>query len=147
MGAAEVARFLDQDLPWLDDLVRAQRPLRVPVVLTRDEVRAGVERLSGVPRLMALLMYGAGLRVLECARLRVKDVDFQSNQIVVRNGKGNKDRVTTVLPEALKPPLHRHLEDVRLLHERDVAQAPGQVYLPYALDRKLPGAAGEWGWQ
>jgi integron integrase len=137
---------LDLDLPWLDDLVRARRPPRLPVVLTRDEVRAIVERLSGVPRLMALLMYGAGLRVLECARLRAKDVDFQTNQLVVRSGKGDKDRVT-MLPATVKADLARHLAPVRLQHQRDVAAGAGWVELPTAFARKYPNAGREWGWQ
>jgi integron integrase len=137
---------LDQDLPWLDDLVRAQRPPRLPVVLTRDEVRAIVERLSGVPRLMALLMYGAGLRVLECARLRAKDLDFSTNQLVVRSGKGDKDRVT-MLPATVKADLARHLASVRVQHQRDVAAGAGWVELPAALGRKYPNAGREWGWQ
>jgi integron integrase len=137
---------LDQDLPWLDDLVRARRPPRLPVVLTRDEVRAIVERLSGVPRLMALLMYGVGLRLLECARLRAKDVDFQTNQLVVRSGKGDKDRVT-MLPATVKADLARHLAPVRVQHQRDVAAGAGWVELPAALGRKYPNAGREWGWQ
>jgi integron integrase len=137
---------LDQDLPWLDDLVRARRPPRLPVVLTRDEVRAIVEQLSGAPRLMALLMYGAGLRVLECARLRAKDVDFQTNQLVVRSGKGDKDRVT-MLPATVKADLARHLAPVRVQHQRDVAAGAGWVELPTALGRKYPNAGREWGWQ
>jgi len=106
---------LERDLPWLEDVVRAKRPRRLPCVLTRDEVRAVLDQLEGIPRLMVLLLYGAGLRLLECARLRVKDVDFGSNQITVRAGKGNKDRIT-VLPEAAKPDLARHLERVRAQH-------------------------------
>jgi integron integrase len=137
---------LAQDLPWLDDLVRAQRPPRLPVVLTRDEVRAIVERLSGVPRLMALLMYGAGLRVLECARLRAKDVDFSTNPLVVRSGKGDKDRVT-MLPATVKADLARHLASARVQHQRDVAAGAGWVELPTALGRKYPNAGREWGWQ
>jgi len=100
---------LGQDLPWLDDVVRAKGAQRLPVVLTRAEVRAVIQQLEGTPRLMALLMYGAGLRLLECARLRVQDLDFSSNQILVRAGKGNKDRVT-MLPAATKGDLARHLE-------------------------------------
>ena len=92
---------LEQDLPWLDDIVRSKRAARLPVVLTREEVRAVLQRMSGVHRLMAILLYGAGLRLLECARLRVKDVDFARNQITVRAGKGDKDRVT-MLPAAVK---------------------------------------------
>jgi integron integrase len=115
-------------------------------VLTRDEVRAVVQRMSGVPRLMAVLLYGAGLRLLECARLRVKDVDFARNQITVRAGKGDKDRVT-MLPASVKAALARHLEAVRTQHERDRAQGAGWVELPYALATKYPNAGREWPWQ
>jgi integrase len=110
---------LEVDLPWMDEIVRAKRPQRLPVVLTRDEVRAVLRRLEGTPRIMAFLLYGAGLRLLECCRLRVQDVDFGSNQIVVRSGKGDKDRVT-MLPVAVKPHLARHLERVREQHRRDL---------------------------
>jgi integrase len=113
---------LGQDLPWLDDLVRARRPHRVPVVMTRDEVRAVLQHLAGVPRLMALLFYGAGLRLLEGARLRVHDVDFGANLIVVRDGKGAKDRVT-MLPAAVKGELARHLEETRRQHARDLQRS------------------------
>jgi site-specific recombinase XerD len=108
---------LEQGLPWLDNVVRAKGAQRLPVVLTRAEVRAVIQQLQGVPRLMALLMYGAGLRLLECARLRVQDVDFASNQLVVRGGKGDKDRVT-MLPAAVKADLTRHLQTVKPQHER-----------------------------
>jgi integron integrase len=137
---------LEQNLPWLDDIVRAKRPERLPVVLTREEVRAVLDRLHGVPRLMGLLLYGAGLRLLECARLRVKDVDVPSNQIVVRSGKGQKDRVT-MLPAAVKAGLARHLEDVRRQHQLDVERGAGWVELPDALRRKYPNAGREWAWQ
>jgi site-specific recombinase XerD len=110
---------LELDLPWLDDVVRAKRPQRLPIVLTREEVRAALQPLEGVPRLMAHLLYGAGLRLLECCRLRVQDVDFASNQIVVRTGKGEKDRVT-MLPAVVKADLARHLEGVREQHGRDL---------------------------
>ncbi|MDR7482245.1 MAG: integron integrase, partial [Armatimonadota bacterium] len=137
---------LGQDVPWLDGLVHAKRSRRLPVVLTRDEVRALLGHLQGVPRLMALLLYGAGLRLLECARLRVKDIDFSRNQIVVRAGKGDKDRVT-VLPAAVKADLAQHLERVRRQHERDLTRGAGWVELPGALMRKYPNAGREWGWQ
>jgi integron integrase len=105
-----------------------------------------IERIEGVPRLMALLMYGAGLRLLECARLRVKDVDFTANQLVVRSGKGNKDRVT-MLPAVVKADLPRHLAQVREQHTLDLQHGAGWVELPYALARKYPNAGLEWGWQ
>ena len=137
---------LGVDLPWLDDVVRAKRPARLPVVLTRDEVRALLGRLSGSPRLMACLLYGAGLRVLECCRLRVQDIDLGRNQIVVRGGKGDKDRVT-MLPALVKPDLARHLARVRQQHQRDLAAGAGWVELPTALARKYPHAGREWPWQ
>jgi integron integrase len=137
---------LELDLPWLDGIVRARRPERLPVVLTREEVRAVLQRLDGVPRLMACLLYGAGLRLLECCRLRVQDVDFASHQILVRAGKGDKDRVT-MLPEAVKPDLARHLERVREQHRRDLQHGAGWVELPMALARKYPNAGREWAWQ
>src|SRR3989338_1671760 len=137
---------LELDLPWLDGLVRARRPERLPVVLTREEVRAVLQRLDGVPRLIACLLYGAGLRLLECCRLPVQDVDFATNQIVVRGGKGDKDRVT-MLPAMGKPGLVRHLEDVQAQHEAEVAMGAGWVELPTALLRKYPNAGREWAWQ
>jgi integron integrase len=137
---------LGVDLPWLDGIVRAKRPARLPVVLTREEVRAVLARLDGVPRLMACLLYGAGLRVLECCRLRVQDLDFAANQIVVRGGKGDKDRVT-MLPSLVKTDLARHLEEVRAQHQRDLAVGAGWVELPTALLRKYPNAGREWAWQ
>ena len=137
---------LGVELPWLDDVVRAKRPLHLPVVLTRDEIRAVLQRLDGVPRLMAVLLYGAGLRLLECCRLRVKDVDFASNQITVRDGKGHKDRAT-VLPAAVKAELAAHLERVREQHQADLRHGAGWVELPGALVRKYPHAGREWGWQ
>ena len=137
---------LEQELPWLDEVVRARRPQRLPIVLTRDEVRTVLERLDGAPRLMALLLYGAGLRLLECAQLRVKDLDFTTNAIVIRSGKGARDRVT-MLPAAAKPGLLRHLEAMRRQHERDVRRGAGWVELPDALARKYPNAGRTWGWQ
>lgn len=126
---------LGQDLPWLDEVVRAKGPQRLPVVLTRAEVGAVIRELAGTPRLMSLLMYGAGLRLLECARLRVQDVDFAANRIVVRAGKGNKDRVT-VLPATVKAELSRHLQAMKRQHDRDLLRGWGWVELPWALTRK-----------
>jgi integron integrase len=134
------------EIPWLDGLVHAKQPRRLPVVLTRDEVRALLGQLQGTPRLMALLLYGAGLRVLECARLRVKDINFGSNQVVVRAGKGDRDRVT-MLPAAVKADLGRHLDRVRRQYEQDLRGGAGWVELPGALMRKYPNAGREWGWQ
>src|SRR6266581_7713686 len=137
---------LGVQLPWLDGVVRAKRPQSLPVVLTRDEVRAVLERLEGVPRLMAMLLYGAGLRLLECCRLRVKDVDFATNQLVIRDGKGRKDRVT-MLPAAIKSALAAHIERVREQHQADLRHSAGWVDLPGALARKYPNAGREWSWQ
>jgi integron integrase len=137
---------LEQELPWLDGIVRAKMSERLPVVLTRDEVRAILQQLEGPPRLMAILLYGAGLRLLECARLRIKDVDFATNQIVVRAGKGDRDRVT-MLPDAVKPALARHLELAKRQHAVDLAHGAGWVELPWALGRKYPNAGREWPWQ
>ena len=137
---------LEQDLPWLDDIVRAKRPARLPAVLSREEVRAVIRHIDGPPRLMALLLYGAGLRLLECARLRVKDVDFARNQITIRGGKGDKDRVAP-LPAIVAADLARHLEAMKQQHELDVHQGAGWVELPGALARKYPHAGREWPWQ
>ena len=137
---------LEQDLPWLDDMVRAKRPARLPVVLTREEVRALLGQMHGVPRLMGTLLYGAGLRLLECARLRVKDVDFARNQLTVRGGKGDKDRMT-MLPAVVKTELARHLELAKQQHEVDLRHGAGWVELPSALSRKYPNAGREWPWQ
>jgi len=134
---------LDRDVPWLDELVRARRPTRLPVVLSRDEVGVVIRELQGVHRLMATLLYGAGLRLLECARLRVKDVDFGRSQITVRGGKGDRDRLT-VLPATAQAPLARHLLRVRHLHEADLRAGAGWVELPTALAGKYPHAGREW---
>lgn len=134
------------DLPWLDDLVHAQRQQRLPIVLTRDEVRAILDELTGTRRLMASLLYGSGLRLLECCRLRIQDIDFGRNQILVRRGKGDKDRVT-ILPIALRPLLEIQIESARSLHLRDRRAGAGWVELPDALAKKLPSAGHEWIWQ
>ena len=134
------------DLPWMENVVRAKRPQRLPVVLTRAQVARLLERLAGRDALMAGLLYGSGLRLMECARLRVKDVGLERNELVVRDGKGGKDRMT-VLPAALKEALARQLAAVRELHARDLACGLGRVHLPHALARKYPNAAAEPGWQ
>jgi integron integrase len=175
MGAAEIHRFLthlavagdvaastqDQAFSALlslyqkvlavdpgrtEGVIRAKRPRRVPVVLTRSEVRLVLARLTGTYRLIGQVLYGSGLRLLEGLRRRVKDLDFEQGEILVREGKGDKDR-HTVLPDTLEPEFRRHREVVRGLHEQDLAKGLGQVYLPHALDRKLPGAAGAGCWQ
>jgi integron integrase len=137
---------LELDVPWLDGLVRAKRPERLPVVLCRDEVRAVLENLDGTPRLMACLLYGTGLRLLECCRLRVQDVDFHAHQLVVRGGKGDKDRVT-MLPAVLEADLAHQLARAREQHGRDLERGAGCVELPTALARKYPHAGREWPWQ
>jgi integron integrase len=130
----------------LGDVVRAHVPSRVPVVLTRDEVRAVLAQLDDESRLLASLMYGAGLRLSECLRLRVQDVDFDQHEITVRAGKGNKDR-RTMLPSTLEPALTAQLERARWVHRRDLADGWGAVTLPGALDRKYPAASTDWRWQ
>jgi integron integrase len=131
---------LRRPLPWLDDLERARLPVRVPTVLTRDEVRRLLAALDGVKWLMASLLYGAGLRLRECLKLRVKDVDFGYRQIVVRDGKGAKDRVT-MLPASVIEPLVTHLRAIKEVHERDLREGYGDVELPHALARKYPKAS------
>jgi integron integrase len=137
---------LKVDLPWLENVVRATRPRRLPVVLTQPEARAVLVQLQDVQWLVASLLYGSGLRVLETLRLRVKDVDLNIRQVIVRDGKGAKDRVT-VLPEALVQPLKVHLARVRDQHELAIAGGYGGVELPHALARKYPRAHLEWAWQ
>jgi integron integrase len=124
----------------------AKTPQRLPVVLTRAEVQAVIRELSGTYRLMAQLLYGSGLRLLECVRLRVKDLDFAQHALSVRDGKGMKDRITT-LPDRLVAPLQEHLQIVKQLHDADLERGDGAVYLPFALERKYPAANREWGWQ
>jgi integron integrase len=133
-------------LDWLDGVVRAKRPKLLPVVLTRDEVTAILMHLSGTNLIAAMLMYGAGLRLLECLTLRVKDIDFGYRQITVREGKGNKDRVT-ILPASVEPRLKLHLEDVRIQFEKNLKEGGSCVRLPKALVRKYPEANSAWGWQ
>lgn len=137
---------LGHELAGLDDVVRAKRPARLPVVLGRDEVQAILRQLQGVPWLMASLMYGGGLRLLECASLRVKDLDFERGEITVRDGKGQKDRVT-MLPARVVAPLRAHLERVHGQHDQDLKAGHGSVELPAALERKYPRAPWEWAWQ
>ncbi|WP_024869302.1 integron integrase [Pseudoxanthomonas suwonensis] len=137
---------LGVDLPWMEHVVRARRPQRLPVVLSRAQVGQLLGLLAGREALMAGLLYGSGLRLMECVRLRVKDVDLARNELTVRDGKGGKDRMT-VLPAALREPLVRQLAGVRQLHARDLAAGLGRVHLPHALARKYPNAAAEPGWQ
>jgi len=137
---------LGRELAWLDGLKRVQRPPRLPTVLTRAEVQRLLAQVEGTRWLLASLLYGAGLRVMECLRLRVKDVDLAYKQILVRDGKGAKDRVT-MLPETVLDQLRGHLERVRVLHARDLNEGYGETHLPYALGRKYPRAGREWCWQ
>ncbi len=137
---------LHMDLPWLQNVVRSKRPEKLPVVLTKEEVKKLLSFLEGIPWVMAILLYGAGFRLMECLRLRVKDLDFEYKQIIVREGKGQKDRVT-MFPNAVIHHLEKHLRKVRTIHEQDLVEGYGEVYLPYALERKYPNANKEWGWQ
>jgi integron integrase len=137
---------LDVELPWLDDVESAKAPRRLPVVLTQAEVVALLARLEGTNALVCRLLYGTGLRIMECLRLRVKDVEFERGEILVRDGKGFKDRVT-MLPASLASSLREHLARVAELHRQDLGAGHGEVWLPYALDRKYPNAGREWAWQ
>ncbi len=137
---------LHRELTGLDERLRARRPKRLPVVLTREETQRLFDAMQGTPKLMAQLLYGTGMRLMELLRLRIKDVDFGRNQICVRAGKGDRDRVT-VLPEKLKPELQAHLARVRRLHETDLADGVGWAELPEAFRRKYPNAEKEWAWQ
>ena len=133
-------------LPWMDTMVRAKKPQRLPVVLNRSEIALVMERMEGTYSLMARLLYGTGMRLMECCRLRVKDIDFGQREILIREGKGAKDRVT-MLPETLILPLQEHLPKRRRLYEDDFAKGMAEVFLPDALARKYPSAASEWAWQ
>lgn len=137
---------LDRPLQEINGVVRAKKPQRLPVVLTRDEVSRILTRLKGQYWLIACLQYGSGLRLIESVRLRVMDLDFEHRAVYVRNGKGGKDRVVTLADELISP-LRRHLEVVRTQHERDLAEGFGAVYLPHALAKKYPNADREWKWQ
>jgi integron integrase len=139
-------QVLGEELPWLENLTRAKRPQRLPVVMSVEETRTLLACMEGRAWLIASLLYGTGMRLMECLRLRVKDVDFSRGEITVRNGKGGKDR-RTVLPRSLVEPLQRELERALLLHRRDVAEGYGRVWLPDALERKYPNANREPGWQ
>jgi integron integrase len=134
------------ELPWLDNVEQAKTPKRLPIVLNRDEIQAILLRLTGTHWLIVSLLYGTGMRIMECMRLRVQDVDVKRREILIRDGKGFKDRVT-MLPISLVAPLQAHLLKVRELHESDTQQGFGAVYMPYALERKYPNAAKAWIWQ
>jgi integron integrase len=137
---------LQQELPWMDEIRRAKRPQRLPTVLGREEVTALLSEMSGATWLMASLLYGSGLRLMECLRLRVQDVDFLRREITVRQGKGGKDR-RTMLPAALIEPLQAQMAEAKRIHQRDLRAGFGEVWLPDALARKYRGAAREWAWQ
>lgn len=137
---------LDQELPWLNEIVRARRPRRVPLVLSREETRAVLAQLPGVHWLIGTLLYGGGLRLMECLRLRVQDIDFSYSRITVRNGKGGKDRMT-ILPALIVPPLRAHLQAMEERHRAAVRDGYGGVELPLSIAHKRPAAALEWAWQ
>jgi integron integrase len=137
---------IGKEIGDLGHVIHARKPVRLPVVLTREEVKSLLAQLSGDKWLMASLMYGAGLRLMECLRLRVQDIDFSRSEILVRDGKGAKDRIT-MLPESLKKPLCDQLKNVRKIHDNDLSAGWGRVLLPGALDRKYPNAPAEWRWQ
>lgn len=134
------------ELPWLDGIVRAKRPVRLPTVLTRQEAQILLHALNGQAWLMASLLYGSGLRLMECLRLRIKDVDFGYRQILVRDGKGEKDRIT-MLPQSVVEPLQKQIAKVIQLHQTDLGNGLGEAILPYALARKYPAEAAKPGWQ
>jgi integron integrase len=137
---------LGEELPWLDGVERAKKPVRLPVVLTREEVFSLLRGLHGTHQLIGRLLYGTGMRILEAMRLRVKDIEFERRAVVVRDGKGGKDRIT-VLPEILVIPLRQQLRRAHKVHQRDLAEGFGRVYLPHALARKYPAADRDWAWQ
>lgn len=137
---------LKLDFEWLDNVVRARQPRRLPTVLSRDEVSAVLAHLQGTVQLIVLLLYGTGMRILECLRLRVQDVDFELGHITIRNPKGGRDRVT-MLPGAVRDRLADHLDEVRAVHIQDLEEGYGSVYLPHALERKYPHADRDWKWQ
>jgi len=137
---------LKMDPSWIENIVRARQPKRLPTVLSKEEVAALLARLEGTVQLIVLLLYGTGMRILECLRLRVQDVDFAIGTMTIRDGKGHKDRIT-LLPGACRQRLRDHLIRVREIHEQDLAEGYGQIYFPAALDRKYPNAATEWRWQ
>jgi integron integrase len=139
-------QVLEMEMPENIQSIRSKKPVRVPTVMTPEETHKLIAMMNGVHQLMAKTIYGCGLRVLECLRLRVKDVDFSLNQIVVRDGKGKKDRIT-VLPDGIKPEIEAHLLRTQSLHQQDLRDGYGRVYLPYALARKYPNADRQWGWQ
>jgi integron integrase len=140
------SEVLNRKVGRIDGVVRAKRPHRLPVVLTKEEVKKVIGHMNGVPRLMTILLYGAGLRLMECCRLRIKDIDFSRNEIVIRAGKGDKDR-HTMLPTGVKEVLFKHIDANRCQHQEDIRKGLGRVALPHALERKYPNAGRDWPWQ
>lgn len=138
--------FMKLDIGWLDEVVRARKSKRIPVVFTKSEVREIFKHLNGIPKLVCSLLYGSGLRLGEALRLRIKDINFDSNQIIVREAKGDKDRITT-LPKAIIPELKQHLNKVYLQHKGDLKEGRGRTKLPYALAKKYPNADRDFYWQ
>jgi len=134
------------EIEFPTDIVRAQKSKTLPTVLTHQEAIAVINKMDGIPKIMTKILYGSGLRLMECLRLRVKDIDFGNHQIIVRDGKGQDDRFT-ILPDSLLHELDLHIQAVSIIHQKDIRQGFGEVHLPYALARKYPGAAKEWGWQ
>jgi len=139
-------QVLDIKLEWLDEVIRAKRPQHLPVILSRKEINILLDEIPGTNGLIARLLYGTGMRKMECLRLRIQDMDFSYRQITVRSGKGEKDRVT-LMPDCLTDSLQEHLARVRRLHRMDIDEGYGEVYLPYALERKYPNAGRSWSWQ
>lgn len=137
---------LQQELDSRIDAIRAKRPIRLPVVLSPEEARAIIQQTSGVYRLLLQLLYGSGLRLRECLELRIKDIDFAQNQLMVRSGKGGKDRIT-LFPKSTIEPLRIHLQQVKLIHQQDLELGYGSTVLPFAFDRKSPSADKQWTWQ
>ena len=137
---------LNKKIGLIDGVVRAKRPQRLPVVLTKDDVKKVIDHMNGVPRLIAILLYGGGLRLMECCRLRIKDIDFSRNEMLIRAGKGDKDR-HTMLPTAIEESLCKHIEENRAQHQEDLKKGLGRVALPNALERKYPNASRDWAWQ
>jgi len=137
---------LNREIGELGDVIRAKQPRHLPVVMTRDEVKTVMSNLHGEKRVIAMLLYGSGLRLMECLRLRVQDIDFDLNQVSVRDGKGGKDRVT-MLPQSVKPILEDHLRKVKSIHDKDLRDGWGSVEMPFALDRKFRNASRAWKWQ
>ncbi len=139
-------RVIGREVGNLGEVIRARKPKRLPVVLTREEVKAIIGQLKNENRLMASLLYGSGMRLMECLSLRIQDIDFTKNEITIRGGKGDKDRVT-MLPESVKKILQEHLKKIKEIHEKDLRDGWGHVQLPEALDRKYPNASTDWRWQ